>query len=86
LENADRRRVKSHLPCAGIILFRFYGYYLSLAFPLSCGTGQHPGNLIYRFSAGKAKICNIGFPYASNKIKLNATCRVSCCLFLVLFI
>jgi hypothetical protein len=21
---------KSHLPCAGIILFRFYGYYLSL--------------------------------------------------------
>jgi len=23
-------RKKSHLPCAGIILFRFYGYYLSL--------------------------------------------------------
>jgi hypothetical protein len=26
-----KRKKKSHLPCAGIILFRFYGYYLSLS-------------------------------------------------------
>jgi hypothetical protein len=25
-----KKRKRSHLPCAGIILFRFYGYYLSL--------------------------------------------------------
>jgi hypothetical protein len=39
--NADKvKRKKSHLPCAGIILFRFYGYYLSLS-----ERNQHPGNL-----------------------------------------
>jgi hypothetical protein len=29
-----KRKKNSHLPCAGIILFRFYGYYLSLYFRL----------------------------------------------------
>jgi len=52
VENADSRRGKfSHLPCAGIILFRFYGYYLSLSM-----MNQHPGNLRNRFSAGNTKI------------------------------
>jgi hypothetical protein len=41
----ERRGKISHLPCAGIILFRFYGYYLSLARPAIAGWGQHPGNL-----------------------------------------
>jgi hypothetical protein len=49
----------SHLPCAGIILFRFYGYYLSL-FPIAFRRlgFQHPGNFKYRFSAGNTKIYN----------------------------
>ena len=46
LENAEQqKRKKSHLPCAGIILFRFYGYYLSLSSRLPGGRVQHPGNL-----------------------------------------
>jgi hypothetical protein len=46
LENATKEEEKiSHLPCAGIILFRFYGYHLSLARPAIAGWGQHPGNL-----------------------------------------
>jgi hypothetical protein len=45
LENATKEEEKiSHLPCAGIILFRFYGYHLSLARPAIAGWGQHPGN------------------------------------------
>jgi hypothetical protein len=44
MENAYiQKRKKSHLPCAGIILFRFYGYYLSLVPRLRRGV-QHPGN------------------------------------------
>jgi hypothetical protein len=49
---------KSHLPFAGIILVRFYGYYLSLIVPPSGGMLQHPGNLRNRFSAGHTKIGN----------------------------
>jgi hypothetical protein len=47
LENAHTRRgKKSHLPCAGIILFRFYGYYLSLlSSPLVAGKGLAPREL-----------------------------------------
>jgi hypothetical protein len=60
LENANTEEEKSsHLPCAGIILFRFYGYYLSQIFLLHAA-GEYfstPGTLEYRFSAGKAKIC-----------------------------
>jgi hypothetical protein len=42
----QKKRKNSHLPCAGIILFRFYGYYLSLFPPAFQPTGlQHPGNL-----------------------------------------
>jgi hypothetical protein len=45
LENAYTEEEKrSHLPCAGIILFRFYGYYLSQIVPPSGGMLQHPGN------------------------------------------
>jgi hypothetical protein len=49
----------SHLPCAGIILFRFYGYYLSLVFLPEAGKVSTPGTLEYRFSAGGTKICNL---------------------------
>jgi hypothetical protein len=38
-----KKRKRSHLPCAGIILFRFYGYYLSLDIPLSAGGFSTPG-------------------------------------------
>jgi hypothetical protein len=41
-----KKRKRSHLPCAGIILFRFYGYYLSLILPPMAGRTQHPGNFI----------------------------------------
>jgi hypothetical protein len=46
LENAYTEEEKrSHLPCAGIILFRFYGYYLSQIDPrLRREMLQHPGN------------------------------------------
>jgi len=33
LAKMDRSRMKEHLPFAGITLFRFYGYFLSLALP-----------------------------------------------------
>jgi hypothetical protein len=40
-----KRKKNSHLPCAGIILFRFYGYYLSQTDPrFQRGMLQHPGN------------------------------------------
>jgi hypothetical protein len=46
----------SHLPCAGIILFRFYGYYLSLTVRL-LSDGSAPRELKKnRFSAGSTKI------------------------------
>jgi len=58
LENAYTEEEKiSHLPCAGIILFRFYGYCLSQIFPRQGGENfSTPGTLENRFSAGKAKI------------------------------
>jgi hypothetical protein len=38
-----KRKKNSHLPCAGIILFRFYGYHLSLSIPPSAGQVSTPG-------------------------------------------
>jgi hypothetical protein len=40
-----RRKKRSHLPCAGIILFRFYGYYLSLSLRHLAG-GSAPRELM----------------------------------------
>jgi len=47
LENAYTEEEKrSHLPCAGIILFRFYGYYLSqMGPPLLAGGTSAPREL-----------------------------------------
>jgi len=36
---------KSHLPFAGIILVRFYGYYLSQIDPATCGDASAPREL-----------------------------------------
>jgi hypothetical protein len=41
---SELSRKTSDLPCAGITLFRFYGYVLSLRTGLN--VGKHPGNLI----------------------------------------
>jgi hypothetical protein len=59
LENAYTEEEKrSHLPCAGIILFRFYGYYLSqMVLRFQRGNFSTPGTFENRFSAGNAKIC-----------------------------
>jgi len=46
LENAYTEEEKrSHLPCAGIILFRFYGYYLSQIVPPESGNASAPREL-----------------------------------------
>jgi hypothetical protein len=46
LENAYTEEEKrSHLPCAGIILFRFYGYYLSQMGPAFSGDASAPREL-----------------------------------------
>jgi hypothetical protein len=42
--STEEEEKRSHLPCAGIILFRFYGYYLSL-FILPRQDGSAPREL-----------------------------------------
>jgi hypothetical protein len=44
--------LKEHLPFAGITLFRFYGYFLSLALPST------PGKTSFLSSKGKIKSKN----------------------------
>jgi len=44
MQETEEEEKNSHLPCAGIILFRFYGYYLSL-FPRLQEGGSAPREL-----------------------------------------
>jgi hypothetical protein len=44
LETKEEVKI-SNLPCERLILFRFYGYHLSLSYTQKSGKGQHPGNL-----------------------------------------
>jgi hypothetical protein len=37
MRETEEEGKRSHLPCAGIILFRFYGYHLSLSIPPLAG-------------------------------------------------
>jgi hypothetical protein len=44
MQETEEEEKNSHLPCAGIILFRFYGYHLSLSDPPEAG-GSAPREL-----------------------------------------
>jgi len=84
LENATKEEEKiSHLPCAGIILFRFYGYHLSLSpfLPEQYG-GQHPGNFSTGFPPAVQRY--VTFDSMTRQIKINPCNIWLICLSLII--
>jgi hypothetical protein len=66
MQETEEEEKNSHLPCAGIILFRFYGYHLSFSIRPTGIRFSTPGTLENRFSAGDTNISNLKAFRASN--------------------